>query len=107
MEREVGQAMETAERDERIRVIVLTGAGRGFCAGSGLGSLSSIVEGAARKSDEDSPAPPGHDAAGPGRAAYAYLPSLGKPIIAAVNGPTAGLGLRASWRPSPRPAPLG
>jgi enoyl-CoA hydratase/carnithine racemase len=94
MEREVRQAMETAERDERVRVIVLTGAGRGFCAGSDMGSLSSIVDGpAADKSDEDSPVPSGHDAAGPGCAVYANFPSVGKPIIAAVNGPTAGLGL--------------
>ena len=94
MEREVRQAMETAEGDQRVRVIVLTGAGRGFCAGSDMGSLSSIVDGAAGgKSDEDSPAPAGHDAAGPDRPAYANFPSVGKPIIAAVNGPTAGLGL--------------
>ena len=45
MEREVRQAMEAAERDERVRVIVLTGAGRGFCAGWDMGSLSSIVGG--------------------------------------------------------------
>ena len=36
MEREVRQAMETAEGDERVRVIVLTGTGRGFCAGSDM-----------------------------------------------------------------------
>ena len=94
MEREVREAMETAEEDERVRVIVLTGAGRGFCAGSDMGSLSSIVDGAAAgKSDQDSPVPSGHDAAGPECAAYANFPSVGKPILAAVNGPTAGLGL--------------
>ena len=94
MEREVRQAMETAEGDERVRVIVLTGAGRGFCAGSDMGSLSSIVDGAAAgQSDEETPMRPGPDSAGDFAAAYANFPSVGKPIIAAVNGPTAGLGL--------------
>src|ERR1700723_856931 len=40
MEREVRAAMGEAEKEENVRVIVLTGAGRGFCAGADMSLLS-------------------------------------------------------------------
>ena len=43
MEQEVRAAVEEAERDENVRVIVLTGAGRGFCAGADMSLLSSVA----------------------------------------------------------------
>jgi enoyl-CoA hydratase/carnithine racemase len=45
MEQEVRHAMLEAARDDRVRVIVLTGAGRGFCAGADMSLLQSVVEG--------------------------------------------------------------
>ena len=42
---EVKHAMERAESDAAVVAIVLTGAGRGFCAGADLRNLKSISEG--------------------------------------------------------------
>ena len=102
MGREVRQAMEEAARDEAVRVIVLTGAGRGFCAGADMQMLSGIA-GAGRQdvgeaAAERAPAAAGGDAAirPDFRGPYAYFPMVPKPIIAALNGATAGLGLVVS-----------
>ena len=43
MEQEVRAAMAAAESDENVRVIVLTGAGRGFCAGADMSLLSTVA----------------------------------------------------------------
>ena len=98
MGREVRQAMDEAARDEAVRVIVLTGAGRGFCAGADMQLLSGIV-GAGRQEPGDAAA---ERAAGDSavradfRGPFAYFPMVPKPIIAALNGATAGLGLVVS-----------
>jgi enoyl-CoA hydratase/carnithine racemase len=99
MGREVRQAMDEAARDEAVRVIVLTGAGRGFCAGADMQLLSGIVDAGRQEPGEaaaasDSGADPAvrPDFRGP----YAYFPMVPKPIIAALNGATAGLGLVVS-----------
>ncbi len=96
MDREVRQAMDDAARDEGVRVIVLTGAGRGFCAGADMQMLSGIVDsGTAARVEETGPAADAavrDDFRGP----YAYFPMVPKPIIAALNGATAGLGLVVS-----------
>jgi enoyl-CoA hydratase/carnithine racemase len=99
MGREVRQAMDEAARDEAVRVIVLTGAGRGFCAGADMQMLSGIV-GAGRQESGESGAtrePTDDPAIRPDfRGPYAYFPLVPKPIIAALNGATAGLGLVVS-----------
>jgi enoyl-CoA hydratase/carnithine racemase len=103
MGREVRQAMNEAAADEAARVIVLTGAGRGFCAGADMQLLSGIA-GAGRHEPDEPPAPrePIEPAGGAGstrpdfRGPYAYFPTIPKPIIAGLNGATAGLGLVVS-----------
>src|ERR1700758_987096 len=44
MESEVRSHMENAEQDDEVRVILLTGAGRGFCAGADMSLLSAVAE---------------------------------------------------------------
>ncbi|HKZ03847.1 MAG TPA: enoyl-CoA hydratase [Methylomirabilota bacterium] len=96
MGREVRAAMSEAAADESVRVIVLTGAGRGFCAGADMGLLSGLSGNAAPMADTEAVVA-GGDAGRPDfRGPYAYFPTIPKPIIAALNGATAGLGLVVS-----------
>jgi enoyl-CoA hydratase/carnithine racemase len=97
MEGEVRAAMEAAEKDENVRVIVLTGAGRGFCAGADMSLLSTVAE---KGLDEARRAQAVQAAIGihagvraDFRKKYSYFPAANKPVIAGVNGPVVGLGL--------------
>lgn len=99
MEKEVRATMDQADRDDTVRVIVLTGAGRGFCAGADMGALEAMA-GADKsgKSRESLMAEWLRPAPRPGarpdfQKTYSYFPSVSKPVIGAINGPTAGLGM--------------
>jgi enoyl-CoA hydratase/carnithine racemase len=100
MEAEVRQAMADAAGDADARVIVLTGAGRGFCAGADMSLLQGVESttdearaAADRAAMEGTPIPGRLDLPEDFSLRYTYFPSVPKPIIAAVNGPCAGLGM--------------
>jgi enoyl-CoA hydratase/carnithine racemase len=95
MEQEVRASIYEAEKDENVRVIVLTGAGRGFCAGADMSLLGSIAkEGIGERASALANTPNGHRAGvrPDFQKKYSYFPSIQKPVIAAVNGPAVGLG---------------
>jgi enoyl-CoA hydratase/carnithine racemase len=96
MEQEVRSAIEEAERDDDVRVIVLTGAGRGFCAGADMSLLSGVAtRGVDEQTRERAPqAGARREGVRPDfQKKYSYFPAVGKPVIAAINGPIVGLGL--------------
>lgn len=92
MHAEVKAAMRAASDDPAVRVIVLTGAGRGFCAGADMNALQQIQPGDRR---DAAPAETPFDAAADAnfQRTYSYFPSVPKPIIGAINGACAGLGM--------------
>ena len=92
---EIRHAVAAAERDSRVVGIILTGAGRGFCAGMDMAALDQISAAASLDGDEDASlaATPGDATMGADFSiAYTYLLAVRKPLLAAVNGPCAGLG---------------
>jgi enoyl-CoA hydratase/carnithine racemase len=92
---EIRHAVAAAERDPRVVGIILTGAGRGFCAGMDMAALDEISAAASLDGEEDPAlaAEPGDSAMGADFSiAYTYLLAVRKPVLAAINGPCAGLG---------------
>ncbi|MCC5873796.1 MAG: enoyl-CoA hydratase/isomerase family protein [Gammaproteobacteria bacterium] len=97
MDELVYRFMGEASADDAVRVVLFTGAGRGFCAGADMESLKQIQsrgsqgnagmgsEQIDRRIEADVPADFG--------LRYTYFPSVPKPIIGAINGVAAGIGM--------------
>ena len=81
--------LDQCAADEAIRAIVVTGAGRGFCAGADMEGLQDLAGGGEGNGDG---AANGADARIDVRPVRHPL-SIPKPIVAAINGPCAGIGL--------------
>src|SRR5580698_2672285 len=93
MDEEIGSAVRAASADDQVRVIILTGAGKGFCAGADMSLLSEISQESAPRAGRFLVDTGMHgDVPADFRKKYAWLLSVPKPIIAAINGPAVGLG---------------
>lgn len=94
---EFRHAMAQAEADDNVAGIILTGAGKGFCAGmdmNALDTLSATGETAAPDKSLELERNPGDPEMGDDYiSGFTYLMTIRKPVIAAINGACAGLGL--------------
>jgi enoyl-CoA hydratase/carnithine racemase len=98
---ELVEAIDRADADDGVRAVIVTGAGRAFCAGADLSAGARTFDVAARAGDvaaragdrdargESPPGEPHRD--GGGRFALRVY-ALKKPVIAAINGPAVGFG---------------
>jgi 2-(1,2-epoxy-1,2-dihydrophenyl)acetyl-CoA isomerase len=84
MRQEMASAVSELADDDRVRVIVITGAGRGFCTGADVTYLKQIAE----DGDEDEL----RGLVEAGRAVVTAIRNAPQPVIASVNGPAAGGG---------------
>jgi enoyl-CoA hydratase/carnithine racemase len=86
MAQELISAFDRADADDDVRVVIITGAGRAFCAGADLEKGGETFDWRARESTDAAPRDNG------GRFTLRVFESL-KPVIAAVNGPAVGVGV--------------
>jgi enoyl-CoA hydratase/carnithine racemase len=92
---ELKHALATAEADETVTGIILTGEGRGFCSGMDMNALADMSAGGSGEERQvDLKADPGDSAMGDDYiSGLTYMLTIRKPVIAALNGPAAGMGL--------------
>ncbi len=84
MRQEVAEAVRETAGDTEVRVVVITGAGRAFCAGADIGYMRQLLETQDYKAFES--------LVEAGRDVVTTIRSTTKPVIASVNGPAAGGG---------------
>lgn len=85
MSAELTHAINAANDDDAIGAVVVTGAGRGFCAGADIGEqFAPALEGEAPSSTRSDEVPIGN---------WVRICRESKPLVAAINGPCVGVGL--------------
>jgi 2-(1,2-epoxy-1,2-dihydrophenyl)acetyl-CoA isomerase len=84
MRRDLAEALEEAGSDHGVRVVVITGAGRGFCSGGDVRYMAELMEN--RDAEEFS------RLLGSARRVITAIRQMTKPVIASVNGPASGAG---------------
>jgi len=84
MRRDLAEALEHAGSDRNVRVVIITGAGRGFCAGGDIAFMAELMQ--RRDAEEFS------RILGAGRRVILAIRQITKPVIASINGPASGAG---------------
>ena len=90
MARELREALTAAQADVGVLTFVITGAGRGFCSGA---DMSRLAAAAAGQSTLGAPVAPTEGIEANFAQRLSYMLAIKKPILAAINGPVAGVGL--------------
>lgn len=99
MGEEIYQAMKEADADRDVRVIVLTGAGRAFCAGADMEVLSWVTGLDLKNKTEEEieqeffPSRQKESASPDYQRTFSYFPALDKPVIGMIKGHSVGFGL--------------
>lgn len=97
MNAEYRTLLRAAADDPGVRVIVVTGSGRGFCAGAEQEDLAGhVARGSYDSGAPDDLATPGYGVRPEFDAELAYHFGIDKPILTAINGPVAGIGFALS-----------
>lgn len=91
MESEFRDALGRADGDSSVRAIVVTGTGRGFCAGADMGTLSTIAD--AGRNERADAAPSTGTIEDNYRQNFSFPLAIRKPIVGAINGAAVGLGM--------------
>ena len=86
--RELLDALDRADADDSVRVVIFTGAGRAYCAGADLGSGGDTFDSPAQGRKESLA-----EARDGGGLVTLRLYDCKKPVIAAINGPAVGIGI--------------
>ncbi len=86
MGRELIEAFDQADAEDDVRAVIVTGEGRGFCAGADLGSGGDTFDWRSLQEGDDVPRDTG------GQVSLRIFAST-KPVIAAINGPAVGVGI--------------
>src|SRR5256886_12928936 len=84
MRRDLAEALEAAGSERSVQVVVITGAGRAFCAGGDVAAMADLIK--RHDADEFS------RLLGSGRRVVTAIRQMTKPVIASINGPAFGAG---------------
>jgi len=89
MRRDLAEALEHAGSDRSVRVVIVTGAGRAFCAGGDVAFMADLMD--RRDVEEFS------RILGAGRRVITAIRQMTKPVIASINGPASGAGCNLAF----------
>jgi enoyl-CoA hydratase/carnithine racemase len=89
MRRDLAEALEHAGSDRAVHVVIITGAGRAFCAGGDVAAMAELMD---RRDSEEF-----ERLLGAARRIITAIRQMTKPVIAAVNGPASGAGCNLAF----------